>query len=179
MELTQENVRKARRKIVGWDLNAPEFEGFGGKVGLCQDTAVMPDRALLLAFSAGYWHVSMATPYDVPADTLARWQTNGFPRDHKAPRGGRAMTIRSSDGGATWTRPATVVDTDLANGAQGVCTLRDGTVLLVIAEQASWYGYAQAPEGHPPFNTRNGVLRSTDGGRAWSDVVWLDAPYRY
>ncbi|MFH0964402.1 MAG: sialidase family protein [Planctomycetota bacterium] len=176
---SQEKTRGFRRKIIGWDVNAPEFEGFGGKVGLAQDCALTREGEIFLVTSAGYWHVSMATPYVVPEEVLARWEKSGFPRGHVAPRGGRIVSIRSRDAGRSWTAPVTAVDTALSDEPPGIAVLRDGTVVLVVSEQASWYGLLDAPVGHPRWNTRVGVTRSTDSGRTWSEITWLAIPSRF
>jgi len=172
--------RKYRRKLVGWDMNSPEaFPGYGGCVGLLQDCAVMPNGDWLLLFRAGYWHVSMATPYVIPEDLLKRWQANGFPVNHVAPRGGRVMAIRSSDNGQTWSKPYTIIDTPLDDYPISITILRNGMVLLFLGNQASWYGLDEAPEGHLSVNSRVGVICSNDTGYTWSKPLWLDSPYKY
>lgn len=169
--------RQFRRKIVGWDVNPPDpFPGFGGTVGLGQDCAELDNGDWLLVFHAGYWHMSIATPYVVPDVLTAKWVKNGFLPDIEAPRGGRVMAIRSGDGGLTWSKPETVLNGRWDEGPQGLTKLSDGALLLFVNNQASWYGTDKAPAGHLPVNSRTGVMRSDDHGHTWSGPVWLDSP---
>ncbi|MDG1897396.1 MAG: hypothetical protein P8J37_21070 [Fuerstiella sp.] len=91
-------VSQYRVKLVGHDHNAPSFHGFGGTVGLMQDLKVMPNGDWLCVFHAGYWHISMATPFDVPQEKLQGWRDRGMPVID-APTGGRIMGILSRDHG--------------------------------------------------------------------------------
>ena len=60
----EQNVHlQCRAKLVAWDYRAPSFDGFGGKVGLAQDIARLANGEMLMVFSAGYWHMSPATPF--------------------------------------------------------------------------------------------------------------------
>jgi hypothetical protein len=166
-----------RRKIVGWDCNSPDpFPGFGGMVGLGQDAAKLANGDWLVVFHAGYWHVSLATPFVVAEKTLSSWRASGFP-DIDAPRGGRIMAVRSCDAGLTWSRPFTIYDGRWCDAPVGLTRLDGGELLLFVNQQASWYGVAQAPPGHLPVNTRIGVMRSADDGSSWSGPVWLEMPY--
>lgn len=172
--------RRCRRKIVGWDVNPPDpFPGYDGCIGLLQNCKPMPDGDLLLVFRAGYWHMSLATPYVIPEELLVKYEKNGFPRNHKAPTGGRIMGIRSPDKGLTWSKPFTILDTPLDDYPISPIVLRDKTVLLFVGNQASWYGLEKAPPGHLPVNTRVGVMRSSDNGYTWTEPIWLDCPYHY
>lgn len=174
------DYRLQRRKIVAWDTNPPApFAGFGGTVGLGQDIAELSNGDWLVVFHAGYWHVSMATPFVVPDDALTRWAGRGFPRDIRAPQGGRILGIRSSDRGATWSKPFDILVNDGDVSPVGINRISDGSLLVFVNNQASWYGLDQAPPGHSPVNTRIGVIRSNDEGRTWSPPVWLDMPYPY
>ena len=171
--------RRCRRKIVGWDCNAPDpFPGYGGMVGLGQDAAELANGDWLVVFHAGYWHVSLATPYVVADETLASWRASGF-RDVDAPRGGRIMAVRSGDAGLTWSKPWTVYDGPWSDAPVGLTRLASGDLLLFVNQQASWYGVAAPPPDHLPVNTRIGVMRSEDDGHNWSEPVWLEMPYPY
>ena len=171
--------RRCRRKIVGWDCNAPDpFPGYGGMVGLGQDAAELANGDWLVVFHAGYWHVSMATPCVVADETLASWRESGF-RDVDAPRGGRIMAVRSGDAGLTWSPPWTVYAGTWSAAPVGLTRLASGDLLLFVNQQASWYGLAEAPPGHLPVNTRIGVMRSEDDGHSWSEPLWLEMPYPY
>lgn len=170
------DFRTCRRKIVGWDVNPPDpFPGFGGTVGLGQDCAELANGDWLLVFHAGYWHVSMATPFVVPDRLVAKWRESGMRADIDAPQGGRIMAIRSRDGGVTWSKPETILNGRWDEGPVGLSKLTDGTLLLFVNNQASWYGLDKAPEGHLPVNTRIGVMRSGDNGCSWSEPVWLES----
>ncbi len=174
------DFRQCRRKIVGWDVNPPDpFPGFGGTVGLGQDCVELDNGEWLLVFHAGYWHVSIGTPYVVPEELTRRWESSGFRAHFDAPRGGRIMSIRSRDKGLSWSKPATVLDGPWDEGPQGIKKLNDGALLVFVNNQASWYGTDEAPDGHLPVNSRTGVMRSDDQGHTWSEPVWLDAPYPY
>ncbi|WP_405953951.1 sialidase family protein [Streptomyces phaeochromogenes] len=77
------------------------------------------------------------------------------------------LSIRSDDGGRTWTRPAVIIEeTDPARGgvASGpaVADPRDPDVLYVVT-----------PRFPAAERTRNDawISRSTDGGRSWSTPV--------
>jgi len=167
--------RTCRRKIVGWDVNAPDpFPGFGGTVGLGQDGAELANGDWLLVFHAGYWHMSMATPFVVPDGLVAKWRDSGMRTDIDAPQGGRIMAIRSKDRGLTWSKPETILSGRWDEGPQGMKSLADGTLLVFVNNQASWYGLDKAPAGHLPVNSRTGVMRSDDNGHSWSGPVWLD-----
>jgi hypothetical protein len=168
-------VSQYRVKLVGHDHNAPSFHGFGGTVGLMQDLKVMPNGDWLCVFHAGYWHISMATPFDVPQEKLQGWRDRGMPVID-APTGGRIMGILSRDHGRSWSMPVTILDTNTDVSPQGMAVLSDGTVLTVVNNQSSWYGYEKAPEGHSVYNTRIGIIRSTNNGRTWSQPVWLPMP---
>ena len=116
----------------------------------------------------------MATPCVVTQEVLESWRKGGMPADIDAPQGGRIMTIRSQDRGLTWSKPETILNRRWDEGPQGMKKLSDGTVLVFVNNQASWYGLEQAPKGHLSVNTRSGVMRSEDNGRTWSDPIWLD-----
>jgi len=180
----QENgltIEQARLCVTGFDHNRPDpFPGLGDFVGWPGGLERMPDGELLLTHSAGYWHVSFAEPRSIEPTTRKRWTADAWPLDHPAPTGGRTMACRSSDSGRTWSKPFTIIDHQLDDGPHALLTCRDGTVLCFGAVQASWYGYRQAPQRFQGdidgLNTKQFVLRSTDGGRNWSDPVWLDSP---
>jgi hypothetical protein len=180
---TKENrtFRECRQAVVGWNTNAPDpFPGFTGTVGLGQDFGVLANGDWLLVFHAGYWHVSMATPFIVPRDRLVAWEREGgMPANIEAPEGGRTLAVRSSDRGRTWSRPRTVTNGPWDRSPVGMTVLGSGRILLFINEQASWYGLNQAPEGHLPMNTRIGVMHSDDHGQTWNGPEWLENPYPY
>ena len=172
--------REHRRAVVGWDTNAPDpFPGFGGTVGLGQDCAVLANGDWLVVFHAGYWHMSMATPFIAPYDSVKAWEESGLRPDIEAPEGGRALAVRSTDQGQTWSRPRVISNGEWDRSPVGMTVLQSGRILVFINEQASWYGLNRAPEGHLPVNTRIGVIYSGDHGHTWTEPEWLEIPYAY
>jgi len=103
---------------------------------------------LFCVFYSGYGHVS--TPN-------AKW-----------PKGGRIMSVRSSDDGQTWSKPVVVTDTDQDDRDPSVACLKDGTLLL------NWFTLHE---------NRVAVLlaHSTDNGKTWSEPVKLklNSPYSF
>ncbi len=178
---TPDSTDNSRRwKIVGWDHNAPDpFPGFGGKVGMGQDMALLDDGSWFVVFHAGYWHLSVATPMIASPDMVQAWEKNGYPKDHVAPQGGRVLSMRSDDEGRTWTRPTTVLQDRWDVSPIGMNRLHDGSLLLFVNQQASWYGDITPPPDHLEVNTRIGVMRSTDQGLSWTKPTWLDMPQRH
>ncbi len=182
--ITQEKpltIRQARVCITGADHNRPDpFPGIGDFIGWPGGVERLPNGDLLLAHSAGYWHSSFAQPRLIEPELRKRWTRDGWPLDFPAPTGGRVMACRSTDKGRTWSKPFTIHDHRLDDGAHAVFTCRDGTVLCFVGVQASWYGYAKAPQQFQKdisgLNTKQYVLRSTDSGKTWSKPIWLESP---
>jgi len=174
-------IRQARVCITGADHNRPDpFAGIGDFIGWPGGVERLPNGDLLLAHSAGYWHSSFAQPRLIEPKLRERWTKDGWPLDFPAPTGGRVMACRSTDNGQTWSKPFTINDYRLDDGAHAVFTCRDGTVLCFVGVQASWYGYTKAPKQFQKdisgLNTKQYVLRSTDSGKTWSKPIWLESP---
>ena len=175
------DISQARVLVTGSKHNRPDnFPGLGDFIGWPGGVDRLPNGDLLLAHSAGYWHSSFASPRQIEPQLAKRWSAEGWPLKFPAPTGGRTMASRSTDGGRTWSKPFTLLDHRLDDGAHAVLTCRDGTVLCFIGVQASWYGYAKAPQ---PFdrdidglNTKQFVIRSTNGGKTWSQPIGLKSP---
>ena len=56
-------VEQARLCVTGFDHNRPaNFPGLGDFIGWARGIERAPNGDLLLVHSAGYWHVSFATP---------------------------------------------------------------------------------------------------------------------
>ena len=56
-------LAKARICITGFDHNRPDlFPGLGDFIGWVGDVTRLANGELLFTHSAGYWHVSFATP---------------------------------------------------------------------------------------------------------------------
>ena len=84
-----------------------------------------------------------------------------------APRGGRAMSIRSVDGGRNWTKPETLIDTPWDYRHPNFVELSDGTILCTF--------FTTPGNGNifknPAVARHTGIIRSTDGGRTWEQNV--------
>ncbi|GIT30229.1 MAG: hypothetical protein Ct9H300mP1_22750 [Planctomycetaceae bacterium] len=75
---------------------AETFDGMGDFIGWAEGIQRLPNGDILLIHSAGYDHVSFASPRDSGQD---RWVSG--------PTGGRSMACRSTDNGKTWSKPFT------------------------------------------------------------------------
>jgi len=175
------SVNQARVLVTGAEHNRPApFPGLGNFIGWPGGIERSPDGELLIVHSAGYWHVSFAQPRQIEPTRHERWLRSDWPLDFAAPTGGRTMITRSADGGKTWSQPQTVLDHRLDDGPHALFRCQDGTLLCFITIQASWYGYDKAP---PAFhndidglNTKQFLIRSTDDGKTWSDLISLSSP---
>lgn len=165
---------KARICVTGFDHNRPDsFPGLGDFVGWVGGLNRLANGELLFVHSAGYWHVSCATPVVLNDNQIEPYKKMGFDLNHKAPTGGRIMACRSTDNGKTWSKPSTIYDGPLDSRPSASFMTKEGTVIVIANVQASWYGFPEAPEGHQKLNTRQLVLRSTDHGRTWSKPIPL------
>src|ERR1035438_3910732 len=141
-----------RAVLVGPGINQPDsFPGYGGFVGW-ESPVRLKNGDWLVGFNAGYWHASPPTPFHYPAMVLQEYLKLGLPADVVAPTGGRAMIIRSTDQGKTWSKPVTLIDTPADDRHPAFVELRDGTVLC------SFFTYIGEPEGgvwsDPAMETR-------------------------
>ena len=162
-------LEKARICITGFDHNRPDpFPGLGDFIGWVGDMVRLKNGDLLFTHSAGYWHVSFATPIVLSEDLVESYKNAGLDLNHKAPTGGRIMACRSIDNGKTWSKPKLVYDGKLDAGPSATGVTDKGTLIQIINVQASWYGFPEAPAGHQKLNTRQLYIRSTDHGRTWS-----------
>ena len=158
--------RECRRMLCGMGINEPDpFPGYGGFVGW-ETPCILKSGGQLVSFNAGYWHASPPTPTDMDEKTRASWTKGGWRGDFDAPRGGRAMLIRSTDGGTTWGKPETIVDSPRDDRHPALCELDDGTVLCLLFGIDGWYGYDAPPPGRG-LNSVTGVIRSFDGGKTF------------
>ena len=174
-------VEQARLCVTGFDHNRPaNFPGLGDFIGWARGIERAPNGDLLLVHSAGYWHVSFATPRLFHQETRKKWEAEGWPLDHDAPTGGRSMMTRSKDEGKTWSQPKPITDLPLDDSPVTLFVCPDKTILCFINVQASWYGFSQAPDMFKNdlagLNTRQCVIRSLDGGENWSQPLWFDSP---
>lgn len=148
--------------LVGPGVNEPEpFPGYRGFVGWVTPHQ-LKNGTWLVAFSAGYWHASAPTPLSYAPETLARYYKLGLPADIVAPTGGRAMLIRSTDQGKSWSKPETLIDTPMDDRHPALAELADGTLLCVFFTYQGKL-WTTNPSRVPRVRT----TRSTDGGRTW------------
>ena len=174
-------VEQARLCVTGFDHNRPvNFPGLGDFIGWARGIERAPNGDLLLVHSAGYWHVSFATPRLFHQETRKKWDKEGWPIDYNAPTGGRSMMTRSKNEGKTWSQPKPITDFPLDDSPVTLFTCLDKTILCFINVQSSWYGFNQAPDMFKDdlagLNTRQCVIRSIDGGESWSQPLWFDSP---
>jgi hypothetical protein len=154
-----------RRMLVGPGVNPPgPHPGYAGFVGW-QHPVRLRDGTLLVGFSTGYWHASPPTPLRLDAATRAQWAKLGMPTDVNAPTGGRAMLIRSTDGGRIWSRPETIIDTPWDDRSPAFLELPDGVLLC------SFFTYSGASVAeHPELAHHACVVRSLDHGKTWEQA---------
>ena len=179
-QVTGLSLEKARICVTGFDHNRPRpFPGLGDFIGWVGDVTRLANGELLFVHSAGYWHVSFATPIVLNDNLVKPYQKSGLDLNHKAPTGGRIMACRSTDNGKTWSTPLTVYDGPLDAGPSATFVTDKGTLIQIVNVQASWYGFPKAPKGHQKLNTRQLVLRSTDHGHTWSKPSPLNSSGNY
>ena len=178
--VTGEPIQSARICVTGFDHNRPDpFPGLGDFIGWVGDVVRLKNGELLFVHSAGYWHVSFATPIVLNKNLVESYQKSGLDLNHKAPTGGRIMACRSKDNGKTWSKPELVFNGEIDAAPSATCVTSKGTVIQIINVQASWYGFPEAPEGHQKLNTKQLYIRSTDHGRTWSKPKQLESSGTY
>lgn len=172
------DFRECRKMVTGPGVNEhPPYPGCNGFVGW-ESVMRRASGEMLCSFSAGYWHVSFPTPIDLKPGVLESFKRAGFPTDVNAPTGGRALLCRSRDGGKTWTRPTTLIDTPGDDRHPVIVELPDGALLCAFFVIDNWYGYDAPPKGRNK-NSRVATVRSTDGGKTWSRPVYMPSPFHY
>jgi hypothetical protein len=149
--------------LVGPGVNQPDpHPGYAGFVGWDAPLRLR-DGTLLVSFSTGYWHASPPTPLRIASGTLAEWRKLGMPTDIEAPRGGRAMLIRSTDDGHTWSKPETIIDTLWDDRSPAVVELPDGTLVASFFTYPGQGDFRKQPE----LAHRTGIFASVRTTRAW------------
>jgi hypothetical protein len=125
-------------------------------------------------------------------ELVAVYNEERWPFHHDS---GQTVLVRSRDGGRTWgDRQVVLPYTDTtANWDCGICELDDGTLIVnftlaayfkrgIKSEQPSWTrGPRSVEHGDWSWSYRlmswlgTYVIRSTDGGRTWSDMIPVNA----
>jgi hypothetical protein len=163
---SEARAANCRRMLVGPGVNQPDpHPGYYGFVGWCSPTRLR-DGTQLVGFSTGYWHGSPPTPLRIAADKLAAWKKLGMPTEIDAPRGGRAMLIRSVDNGRTWSKPQTIIDTPWDDRHPAMTELPNGVILCSLFT----FPGDDDPDKHPELADRVAITRSLDGGRTWEQT---------
>ena len=177
------DAKSARVIVTGHDFNLCDPFPGRGEFGWPGNVQRLDNGDLLMVHSWGYWHASFASPRLFEPDTRQRYQNRGWPVDFEAPTGGRAMLTRSRDNGRTWSKPRTVYDYYLDDGAYGLIKCHDGTLCCFVNVQASWYGFDAAPERFKKdiggLNSSQYAIRSTDEGQTWSEPIFLESPGKF
>jgi hypothetical protein len=169
---------KFRKMVSGPGTNEhPPYPGCTGFIGW-ESVTRLASGEMLCSFSAGYWHVSFPTPWDIKPELLESWQKSGFPKAIEAPTGGRTLLCRSRDDGRTWTRPETLIDTPGDDRHPVIVENLDGSLLCTFFVIDNWYGYDAPPPGRNK-NSRVATASSSDGGKTWSEPVFMPSPFRY
>ncbi|HEX4146477.1 MAG TPA: sialidase family protein [Pirellulales bacterium] len=162
--------------LVGPGKNQPDpFPGYAGFVGW-NSPIRLQSGDWLVGFSAGYWHASPPTPLRYSPKTLEQYRKMGLPADVVAPTGGRAMIIRSTDEGRTWSKPATLLDTPDDDRHPALVELPDGTLLcsLFLYPGVELADFIKRPEDAH----RTVIVRSHDHGLTWDkEPIRLPSPF--
>ena len=156
-----DRFRMCRRMLVGPWCNQPEeYEGYNGFVGWAGVTRLGNGR-WVVTFSSGYWHASPPLTPEVLADEECRkifddYHTRVNCPHIYAPRGGRAHIMTSDDQGLTWSRPGTLVDTEMDDRHPTILELDDGTLLC------TFFQYRMPRKAYAKY------MLSNDRGKTWT-----------
>jgi hypothetical protein len=149
--VTYDEVEPTSGTLVGDAfINLCSDAGAGGYEAF-PDICRTHDGELLCVFYAGFHHVSL--PKYGPGGELPP----------TCPNAGRIVMVRSSDNGKTWSTPTIVVDTPRDDRDPSIAQLPDGTLLCNYFSHAAGSG----AKGYEFYHTA--LVRSTDGGKTWSD----------
>ena len=173
-----------RQIIVSPEVNTPEpFKGFGGYCGwptVCR----LRNGDLFVTFSAGYYHASWPTPFNMHPEELARWKRPSWLLDWDAPEGGRMMWTRSRDKGKTWSRPRAFPAVRGAYSVADVVQLRDGTMIAgarLETHRGYWNRMPVTPLEFAQVaanrQSRTLIFRSDDDGHTWKEVTRFVGPF--
>jgi hypothetical protein len=162
--------------LVGPGVNQPDsFPGWGGFVGWVSPVQLR-NGDWLVGFSAGYWHASAPTPLRYSKEVIESFVKLGMPENISAPSGGRAMAIRSTDQGKTWSKPVTILDTPDDDRHPSFIELPDGTILCSV------FTYSGADivsiRKDPSVSNHTAIIRSFDHGKTWEKkVIRIPSPF--
>ncbi|KPL12216.1 hypothetical protein AMJ85_01615 [candidate division BRC1 bacterium SM23_51] len=140
----QSGPPNGRYVIVCRDAGAGGYEAFPD---LCRTR----DGELLCVFYAGFGHVSL--PSYAPGGNLPP----------NCPNAGRVCLVRSRDNGRTWSKPIIVADTPRDDRDPSIVQLPDGTLLC------NYFSHRPGRGGQGYRFVHSALVRSTDGGRTWSE----------
>lgn len=167
---------KCLTTIIGPGINQPDaYPGYGGFVGWVSPIRLKSGE-WLVGYSAGYWHASPPTPLRFSQATLSEYLKMGLPADVVAPTGGRALIMRSTDEGKTWSRSTTLLETPDDDRHPAFVELTDGTLVC------SLFTYPGGEPGdyakHPELAHRTAIIRSFDRGKTWEQsIIRLPSPF--
>ncbi len=178
--VAQKMASEMRVTVTGHDVNRPDDYPGIGDFGWAGNIERLADGRLMLVHQWGYWHSSFSEPRMIEPELAARWRSEGWPLDFKAPTGGRCMATYSTDDGRTWSKPTTLVDHPQDDSPYGLLRTRDGSLTCFLSVQAPWYGYTSAPAEMKNLldglNTQQFYMRSRDDGKTWSRPTALKSP---
>lgn len=159
------SATECRRMLVGPGVNQPgPFPGYNGFVGWAAPVRLR-NGTWLVGFSAGYWHASP------PVKSIYK---DALPWVVEAPTGGRAMIIRSTDEGITWSRPETLVDTPEDDRHPSFLELPDSTLLCTFF---TYDEYRDSEGNVTGGNAKTHIMRSSDGGFTWTQPKVLTSEF--
>ena len=80
-----------------------------------------------------------------------------------------AMIVKSTDNGATWSKPATLLDSPFDDRHPAITELSDGTLVCSLFTDPS--ENKPSIENDPAKVPFMGVVRSFDGGKTWEQEI--------
>jgi len=158
-----DRYRSCRQMLVGpWHNQPEEYQGYNGFVGWAGVTRLRSGR-WLIAFTSGSWHATSPWTDEIRKDPAVvsqfeAWRKIGLP-DIDAPRGGRAHIMQSDDEGRTWSKPQTLIDTELDDRHPAILELDDGTLLC------TFFIWSLPDVAHAKY------MLSHDGGKSWTGLA--------
>ena len=157
-----DRYRSCRQMLVGpWHNQPEEYQGYNGFVGWTGVTRLRSGR-WLVTFTSGSWHATSTWTDEFRKDPAVvsqfkAWRKIGLP-DIDAPRGGRAHVMHSDDEGQTWSKPQTLIDTEMDDRHSTILELDDGTLLCTL------FVWCLPDVAHAKY------MLSHDGGKSWTGL---------